>query len=812
MANANDVGSRLQRGGQTLRVNKVPDRFAVRLKRGATPASVASAYNADHRRKLTRQNLDEFAVDAVDRDATMERVRRGPEVEFASHVYTLENDPTARLYLTDELTAKFKPEVSDDQVEGLTVGLGLELVKAVPGVPRAYVFRVTRQATENPIKIANRLLATGKVEVAEPNLTVPAQSFHTPTDALFAEQWHLQHNGGPFLAAASHIDAVRAWDVTRGERSVIVAVADDSCDLNHADFKGTGKVVAARDLAGHDFEPLPEATDDNHGTACCGVAVAEENGAGVVGVAPGCALMPIRTSGSLDDNSIEELFDWVVQHGAAVVSCSWGPAAIYFPLSLRQESAIHRAATLGRSGRGCVIVFAAGNANRPVNGTVDEKSWPNDLFRGPTQWLDGFVTHPDVICVAASTSLAKKSAYSNWGREISVCAPSNNGHPQFYYVGVGPMLTYPHVTGALPGRGVVTADRVGPSGYDSSDYTRDFGGTSSACPTVAGVAALVLSANPALTAVEVKQILESTADKIPDANADPQLGQKLGTYDQNGHSQWFGHGKVNAFRAVTEAAHRGAGAAGQTFKKASTPGVNIPDNTAAGVRDTINFTDAATIAAVNVKLDVTHSYIGDLRVTLTAPSGASALLHDRNGGNAHDLRRTFDDSTTPALGALAGQSLQGNWTLQIQDLAAVDVGRLHTWELEITGQANAGVELGEAPGIAIPDNAAAGIERTLAVQAAGRLKDLTVSVDVTHTYVGDLIITLVAPSGTAVPLHNRGGGSADNVIKDYTLAGTPALQALRGQNIQGAWKLKVADREALDIGKLNRWSLRITRE
>lgn len=192
-------------------------------------------------------------------------------------------------------------------IEKLIAELGLSVVKDIVGIPRAYVLRVGPQAKENPIKIANRLAADPNVVASEPSVAIASKSSYVPADTLFQEQWHLPNNGGPLLSTAAHIDAVRVWDLFRGERSVIVAVADDSCDLHHTDFRGPGKLVAPRDFAGQDFEPLPELEDDNHGTACYGVAVAEETGSGVVGVAAGCALMPIRTSGFIDDASIEDL-------------------------------------------------------------------------------------------------------------------------------------------------------------------------------------------------------------------------------------------------------------------------------------------------------------------------------------------------------------------------------------------------------------------------------------------------------------------------------------------------------------------------
>jgi subtilisin-like proprotein convertase family protein len=797
-----DLGTYLWRGGDRINIRKVPDRFSVRLKRGTSPSEVATSYHAAHRGSLTRQNLEEFAVDSSECDATMNRIRQGDEVDFASHVYALESDPTSRLYLSDEITVQFKTEVSDDEIEHLTVELGLDLVKEVPGAPRTYVFRVGPQAKMNPIKIANLLKEKEQVLESEPNIVIRARSLHVPTDPRFSDQWHLHHTGGPFLAADSHIDAVKAWEVTHGERSVVVAVADDSVDLNHVDFQGAGKIVAPVDFNGRDFEPLPETVDDNHGTACAGVAVAEENGHGVVGVAPGCALMPIRTSGFIDDNSIEELFEWVIERGASVVSCSWSAAAIFFSLSLRMRLALNRAATQGRNGLGCVIVFAAGNENRPVNGTVNEQGWPNNAPSGSTHWLNGFATHQDVISVAACTSLTRKSAYSNWGDEISVCAPSNNAPPR----------TFPEVTTPLVGRGIVTTDRVGPSGYSTTDFTFGFGGTSSACPTVAGVAALVLSANPDLSAQQVRQVLETTADKIVDNQPDPQLGNSFGSYDQNGHSQWFGYGKVNAFRAVQEAIRLRDEAGVQTFRKASAPALSIPDNNVAGARDTITFSDAVIVTSVRVDVDITHTYRGDLRLTLISPSGTEVVLHDRAGGGADHIQRGFDPTTTAGLNHLVGEPIQGDWTLHVQDLAPLDRGELNRWELEIEGRVDAVVELEETPGVTIPDDDPNGIERRLTTSASGRVQRVEVSLDVTHTFIRDLVVRLESPAGTRVALHERSGGSADNIITTYTPATTPDLQTLSGETIQGTWRLSVADLAGLDIGKLNRWALRIVRE
>jgi subtilisin-like proprotein convertase family protein len=150
--------------------------------------------------------------------------------------------------------------------------------------------------------------------------------------------------------------------------------------------------------------------------------------------------------------------------------------------------------------------------------------------------------------------------------------------------------------------------------------------------------------------------------------------------------------------------------------------------------------------------------------------------------------------------------------LLVQDLAAVDTGRLNRWEMEIVPSANATVTFSETPGISIPDNNPTGIERQLTTNATGTVNELEVTVDITHTFIGDLNVTLHTPAGTSVALHQRTGGNTDNLIQRYTFTNTPALQTLRGQPIQGTWRLRVADLEAQDAGKLNQWGVKITRQ
>lgn len=249
----------------------------------------------------------------------------------------------------------------------------------------------------------------------------------------------------------------------------------------------------------------------------------------------------------------------------------------------------------------------------------------------------------------------------------------------------------------------------------------------------------------------------------------------------------------------------------QSYHKTSIPGVSIPDNNSAGVSDTITFPDSVSIASIKVSVDISHTYRGDLIVTLFAPSGDSVVLHQRHqGGDDDDLKRSYDMTGLPALDTLIGQSMAGDWTLQVQDQAFADKGVLNSWELEIEGATNSPVILEESPGTHIPDNDPTGIERTLTSNAGGNVKEIEVLIEITHTYQQDLIVTLVSPSGTSVDLHNKSGGSADNIFKTYTVETTANLTTMINQAIQGDWKLNVSDHAGEDIGKLNRWQVKIT--
>ena len=114
------------------------------------------------------------------------------------------------------------------------------------------------------------------------------------------------------------------------------------------------------------------------------------------------------------------------------------------------------------------------------------------------------------------------------------------------------------------------------------------------------------------------------------------------------------------------------------------------------------------------------------------------------------------------------------------------------------------------PAESIPDNKPTGIEDAIEVTAAQTIQNLSIEVDITHTWIGDLNLVLVGPEGDEVALHSRTGRNADDIQATYTLANTPALSVLRGKQAMGTWRIRVSDNASRDTGKLNKWAIVLT--
>jgi subtilisin-like proprotein convertase family protein/subtilisin family serine protease len=823
-----DAQTYTYRAGRKVTLGKRPDEFVVR----ALPERLRSVGIADAEQVSSASSR--VHTDAGNLEAEMNRSR---SLAPTHHAYYLP-DTGEEFLITDRIMVTFKAPPSEADLDAFAARYAL--LKKTAFSDREFLFQLTDHTGMNPVKLVVKLNEEEPlVETAEHDLNQRMRTYLAlPSDPAYARQWHLHtHFAHPDVDPRSSSRCEGAWQLLDhfGRAEVVVGVTDDGCKLDHPDldsankFAGWGYFRGERLVTNADVDAEPSQMykpGANHGTSCAGVIAGEADSVLTVGAAPGCRLLPIQWQSSgpslfISDSKLLTALNYVADK-VDVLSNSWGGV----PISTWGVNVTRRIAELarsgGRRGRGIVFLWAAGNENCLINHVASvpvpfTDGWSDDGrtwigVQTTRRFENNLVGIPGLMHVAALASTARRSHYSNYGPGILICAPTNNVH-EYHRMSVA-------------GLGVTTTTGSG------SGVTDFFGGTSSATPLVAGIAALAISANPQLTALEVVSILKRTASKdldftpyprTPAATFDPNptwdvspvepfnRGDFTDTGDADGTwSPWFGHGRVDAEQAVGEALRRGAAAGAPLFRRTATPNKPIPDNNVQGIREVITCGTAGDITSVKVTLDITHTYIGDLRITLTAPSGSVVTLHDRQGGPARDIKRSFDVASTPGLAALAGQSMSGDWVLEIKDVAARDSGTLNSWDLEVGGRADALVRLEEAPGTAIPDSSPLGIERQLAAIGGGRVQEIEVAVDITHTYIGDLVVDLVSPAGTSVSLHRRSGGTTENLIARYSSASMPTFAALRGQPIAGSWRLKVADLEAADVGKLNRWSVTIT--
>lgn len=465
-------------------------------------------------------HLGGFRLVTLDRgrgsvDKKLDEVRNKKEVAVGTHVYHVEGS-TKPLIPTGEIYITFEEDTNEEERKIVMDEYSLELVKVRN--EHSIIAKVTANSP-NPLKVAHYLQKISMVKVAEPDLDTLLDEYDSLPirDTLFEHAWHLKNKGlvpdiDYDLKEGADAKVVDAWNRLGnvGSNQVVVAVIDNGFDLTHPDLNQ--KIFKPYDLWNKSSVILQGDPRFTHGTPCASVAVAAANGAGMVGAAPNAKFMPISGT-SFSIHATEEMFETAVANGADIISCSWGTTDANFAPGPTKEAAIAKAAREGRNGKGCIILYAGGN---------------DDL-----DYLSYYATHPDVIAVGASTSQDEHASYSNRGRELAVVAPSNGDWPI-----TAARASWDEGTG-LRGPG---AFRYWADGKSRGDGYKHFGGTSSSTPLVAGICALMLTANPDLTAKQVKEILTKTADKIG----------RPSEY-VNGHSVKYGYGRVNADKAVAEA-------------------------------------------------------------------------------------------------------------------------------------------------------------------------------------------------------------------------------------------------------------------
>ncbi|GAB3244086.1 hypothetical protein GCM10027346_41440 [Hymenobacter seoulensis] len=521
--------------GKVISLPVNPQKVAVQFKEPSTHASRRSSIDTkpevgdfDNRIEIPGEKIT--VIDVPQSEARLERVALTSARSVLTADATVEKTVpvfdlgAVQVVPSDRILVGFHPDTNGN-AEDIIATINGQVLRVDE---KEYLIQLP--ASVDPLETVTRLARLPEISYAEPDFITIGK--HTPLRPTRESQVPkgmrafrpTEEPQGPLSADvvvnapdpfakqqyALHItQALAAHQLVLPTREVVIAILDEGVDVLHPDLADS--VIGSFDAMANSSPQCPMPWDA-HGTACAGLAAAiPHNGLGITGIAGGSALLAVRLAYSAakgtdwitTSSAIKAAIQWAWQQGAAILSNSWGGGAPSNAIINEFE----KARTRGRQGRGCVIVIAAGNDSSPVD-------FPGHL--------------PNVLTVSASNEYdepktkASRDGENWWG--------SNQG---------------PEVDVAAPGVHNYTTDIVGTDGYNviagnQEDYT-DFNGTSSATPIVAGVAALILAANPALTEAQVRQLIIQTADKV---------GKVV---YKNGHNNQMGYGRVNALKAVQAA-------------------------------------------------------------------------------------------------------------------------------------------------------------------------------------------------------------------------------------------------------------------
>ncbi len=490
------------------------------------------------------------------------------------------------------------------------------------------------------IEIFSEWQRDGFIETAYPLIEKTMNPKWTPDDSLFGDQWHLQNtgqtNGG---VSGEDVNITGAWNNYRGS-GVVIGIVDDGLDWNHADLDNYYADTLDYDFCNNDGDPTPS-FNDGHGTSAAGVAAAAGNNSiGVSGAAPlaslaGLQLISCSTTDTREGNALSH-----ERQSIDIYSNSWGPSdngrTVEAPGPLMM-AAFENDVDQGRGGLGNVITWAAGNG-------LDDDDNSN---------YDGYANSRHTIAVTAVTHKGEQSWYAEPGANILVAAPSDGD-----------------------GEGITTTDIEGNGGYENGDYTDGFGGTSSATPLASGVIALMMDANPNLAYRDIQHILVQTCRKN-DASDSSWYNNGAG----HTVSHKYGFGVVDASAAVNLALNWNNVDEEISFLSGNIDmnNLNIPDNSNA-VTDSVSVSESIKVEHVEVIVDISHDYRGDLEIILTSPQGTQSILSEKHGDSGNNWNNwmftsvhNWDEDST------------GTWTISVQDQGNGDDGTFHDWELNIYG-------------------------------------------------------------------------------------------------------------------------------
>jgi len=611
--------------------------------------------------------LDEVSVSGPDSASQLKKIPVQPSLtgllDFATGYFlTTKEEPKLVFYLANrphtDLTRRVLTNrllVETDGTLPLSVLQKMDGVSNVEAVPGGNFYMISALHPGGVLALMDQVVTVKGVTSVTPELSHRQQKRSTiPNDTLFGKQWHLR-NTVQNKGAVTGIDAnvIDVWDKFKGT-GIRLALVDDGLQYTHPDLAPNYLALYSHDFNRNSSDPMPNLSVDDHGSSCAGVAGARGgNGLGVSGVAPLVSLVGLRLIG---DNTVDQqeadCFNYQLSN-IEIKSNSWGPPdgdGYYAPGPLA-TAALKNAAETGRGGKGEIFCWAGGN------GKLD----------GDNSNLDGYANSIYVIGVGACDDRGIQADYSESGANLIVSAPSSaTGRP-----------------------GIVTTDLTGTAGYNTgkttgelsdANYTNDFGGTSSACPVISGVCALMLQANPNLGWRDVQEILLRTAKRVSSADKNWKANS-AGFWTNIG----YGGGLVDAKRAVALAQVWKNLPAMVTGTYAATSGLpaSPPDNNATGVTIPITVAAGGTIDRIEhvvLEFSATHSYRGDLQVTLTSPTGIVSPLAPVNNDNG----KSFDKWKFMTV-ADWGENPVGTWKVQVADRASGDTGKVTALKLYVYG-------------------------------------------------------------------------------------------------------------------------------
>ena len=483
-----------------------------------------------------------------------------------------------------------------------------------------------------------------------------------PTDTLLGNQWHLiQTTAGLF-----DLNVSGAWNLGYTGNGIDVFVIDDGFDYTHSDLSPNYDTTRDYDYRDTDGDPFGTSSD-SHGTAVMGLIGADDNGTGVVGVAFDATVVGHRVYEFISDRWLGNIRDSIrdaANNGADVINISQGMAnwtdtalggALDQSLVAAVRTSIDHATSTGRGGLGTIITKSAGNS-RFENYDVNADMWTNDTRQ---------------VVVAAVDQDGTVSSYSSYGAANLVS-------------GFG-----------TPGQ-VVTTDRAGSAGYNSTDFTSGFNGTSAAAPMVGGVVSLILDANENLGWRDVQDILAYSARHVGSViDGTTTDGIEREPWEWNGAQNWnggglhfsndYGYGLVDATAAVRLAETWLTGATAQTsanqvstFEDGLNQSETIDGIVNGGVTantsgyEVFSITESESILIERVALEISFSttWISDFEVYLVSPDGTvSELLRDVIEGQAAQ-----------------GNDFNGRWRFESQEFR----GELSngTWQVHLADDTN----------------------------------------------------------------------------------------------------------------------------